>query len=208
MSAVDFDPHISVEPVANVKNPDYCIRAINLENLRKTILKKRMSNEEILEKRQILKKAGIGICSLNMLGIPEETPETIKETIAFNKQLDPNWAAASIFSPYPGTGLYQYCQEKGYLKDEDFMNFSSSYLDEKSAAMLTLPTISAKEVVAGHREFMNFAIKIYIKEKYTVLFPLYIIIAPLLKTPLRGILVALGKFLIFDKGRFKEIRKK
>lgn len=37
MSAVDFDPHISVEPVANVKNPDYCIRAINLENLRKTI---------------------------------------------------------------------------------------------------------------------------------------------------------------------------
>ena len=37
MSAVDFDPHISVENVANVKNPDYCIRAINLENLRKTI---------------------------------------------------------------------------------------------------------------------------------------------------------------------------
>jgi hypothetical protein len=37
MSAVDFDPHISVENIANVKNPDYCVRAVNLENLRKTI---------------------------------------------------------------------------------------------------------------------------------------------------------------------------
>lgn len=39
MSAHDFDPHISVEsePIASVRNPDYCIRSINLENLRITV---------------------------------------------------------------------------------------------------------------------------------------------------------------------------
>jgi len=37
MSVLDFDPHISVDDIINVKNPDYSIRAIELENLRKTI---------------------------------------------------------------------------------------------------------------------------------------------------------------------------
>ncbi|MDI9394463.1 MAG: hypothetical protein QM426_03160 [Euryarchaeota archaeon] len=37
MSAVDFDPHISIENIVNVKNPDYCVRAVMLENVRKSI---------------------------------------------------------------------------------------------------------------------------------------------------------------------------
>ncbi|NLO28932.1 MAG: hypothetical protein GX120_00040 [Methanosarcina mazei] len=39
MSALDFDPHISVEKpyIAHVKSPAYCVRAINLENISRTI---------------------------------------------------------------------------------------------------------------------------------------------------------------------------
>lgn len=174
------------------------------EWLRRTVLKKRISNEDILKARSVLKKSGIKMCSLNMVGVPEETPQMIKETIAFNRKLDPDWLAASIYSPYPGTGLYQQCREKGYLKNEDFTHFSPSYLDERSASILSLPTISEKEIIAGYREFMDFAITKYIKEKYSVLFPLYLIISPLLKTPLRGILIKIGRFLIFDRAIFRE----
>ncbi|AKB27889.1 hypothetical protein MSSIT_1170 [Methanosarcina siciliae T4/M] len=39
MSALDFDPHISVEKpyIAHVRSPDYCVRTINLENISRTI---------------------------------------------------------------------------------------------------------------------------------------------------------------------------
>lgn len=39
MSAHEFDPHISVEPepIASVRNPDYCIRSIEIENLNRTV---------------------------------------------------------------------------------------------------------------------------------------------------------------------------
>ena len=172
------------------------------ENLRRTVLQKTVSNQDILKARLLLRNHGIQLCSLNMVGIPEETPEMIKESIDFNKKLDPDWLGVSIFSPYPGTILYQYCKEKGNLKEEDFTHFSPSYLDESSAAILNLPTISQKEIIAGYRKFMDFALKKYIKRKYSILYPFFILVAPILKTPLRGIIIKFGRFLIFDKGIF------
>lgn len=173
------------------------------EWLRKTVLNKKISNQDILKARSLLKKAGIKMCSLNMVGVPKETPQMVQETIDFNKKLDPDWLACSIFSPYPGTELYKLCEENGLLK-KDFTNFSSSYLDEKSASILELPTISKKEIIAGHRKFMNFAIGKYIKEKYPFLFPFYLIVSLLLKTPFRGILIKIGRFLVFDRARFRK----
>ena len=199
--------HIDEEAVKLLKRANCVSVTVGVESgnewLRKTILNKKTSNEEILKARALLKDAGIKICSLNMVGIPEETPEMIRETINFNKKLDPDWLACSIFSPYPGTDLYNLCKEKKFIK-KDFMHFSSSYLNEKSASILKLPTISEKEVITGHRQFMNFAIKKYIEEKYPLLLPFFIIISPLLKTPLRGYIIKVGTFLIFDKGIFRK----
>jgi len=173
------------------------------EQLRKTVLNKHISNEKILETKKLLEKFKIKLCSLNMIGIPGETTQMAQKTLDFNKKLNPDWLACSIFSPYPGTQLYKLCEEKGFL-NKDFNHFSSSYLDEKSASILNLPTISEKEIIAGHRKFMNFAMKKYIKTKYPFWSPFYSIVSPLLETPLREILIKIGKFLIFDKGKFKK----
>lgn len=173
------------------------------EWLRREVLKKNISNADILTKRQLLKETGIKVCSLNMVGIPGETKEMAQETLDFNKKLDPDWLACSIFSPYPGTALYQLCQEKGYFK-KSFEEYSSSYLDEKSASILNLPTISNKEVITCHRRFMDFATGKYLKEKYPFLYPIYLVILPLLQTPLRKYLIKLGTILIFDKGLFRK----
>lgn len=199
--------HITEEATELLKKANCISVTIGVESgnewLRETVLNKKISNQDILKARWLLKKAGIKICSLNMIGVPEETPAMVQETIEFNKKLDPDWLACSIFSPYPGTHLYQLCQANGFLK-KDFTNFSSSYLNEESASILNLPTISKKEIIDGHRQFMDLAIGKYIKEKYPVLFPFYLIISPILKTPLRGILIKIGRFLIFDKAIFRK----
>lgn len=199
--------HIDQEAVDLLKKAGGVSVTVGIETgnewLRKTILKKGTSNENILKARQLLREAGIKICSLNMIGIPGETPKMAQETLDFNKKLDPDWLACSIFSPYPGTALYQLCQEEGYFR-KDFKEYSPSYLDEKSASILNLPTISQKEIIVGYRRFMDFAIGKYLKEKYPVIFPFYFIALPLLKTPLRKHLIRLGTFLIFDRGTLRK----
>jgi len=173
------------------------------EQLRKEVLKKRLSNKEILRARQLLRETGIKVCALSMIGVPGETPAMAQETLDFNKKLNPDWLACSIFSPYPGTALYQLCQEKGHFQ-KNFDGYSPSYLDEKSALILNLPTFPPKQVIKGHRKFMDFAMGKYLREKYPVLYPFYLGILPLLKTPLRKYLIKLGSMLILDSGTLRK----
>ncbi len=59
----------------------------------------------------IVKKSEILTLGLFMIGMPEETVETCKETINFAKQLDCDMIKFNIVIPYPGTQLYERCRE-------------------------------------------------------------------------------------------------
>ena len=51
---------------------------------------------------------------------------------------------------------------------------------------------------------MDFAMGKYLREKYPVLYPFYLGILPLLKTPLRKYLIKLGSMLILDSGTLRK----
>jgi len=178
------------------------------EKLRRNVLDKKVTNEQIIKAVGLLKEAGIKVCSLNMVGIPGETIGTINETISFNKKLNPNWLGISIFSPYPGTRLYNLCVKKGYIAgDSNFEDFSTSYMDEKCASVLSQPSITREETLKGYRRFIDFAIGKYLKEKYPFLYPFFIIGSPILKTKLRNIVIQIGTKLVFDSARFRKVGK-
>ena len=48
-----------------------------------------------------------------MVGMPGSTPEDDLATVAFAKELDPDWAQFTISTPYPGTELFEHAQEFG-----------------------------------------------------------------------------------------------
>jgi magnesium-protoporphyrin IX monomethyl ester (oxidative) cyclase len=76
-----------------------------------------------------------------MLGIPGETKHTMKETIEFAKSLDLDYAIFSIYSPYPGTEMYDLAVSKGYLPhDIDYARFKNKY------STLNTEFLSAREV--------------------------------------------------------------
>lgn len=177
------------------------------EELRKNILKRNMANKDFIRVFHMLKKAGIRTVALNMVGIPGETSATIKETIALNKLLDPNWMGVSIFNPYPLTALYDLCKEKDYLTTSSLEGYAPSYLDE-DGYVLNLPTISKDELIKGYREFQDFTASKYIRDKYPWLYPVHILTSPLLKTPLRKVLINLAMKTFFDSGKFKRRLKK
>ncbi|HZZ00450.1 MAG TPA: hopanoid biosynthesis associated radical SAM protein HpnJ [Candidatus Baltobacteraceae bacterium] len=62
---------------------------------------------------------GIKIHGTFILGIPGETPETIRQTIEFACEMNPETLQVSLAAPYPGTFLYNQARENGWLQAEE-----------------------------------------------------------------------------------------
>jgi len=105
------------------------------------ILKKGITLEQIEKAIDITKKAKIKILGYFMIGIPEETKENIKETIAFAKKLNPDYAQFSIATAYPGTELYQIAKKQGRIT-KDFSD--SFYALTKQEKIISLCDIKPK----------------------------------------------------------------
>jgi len=122
------------------------------EWIRKEVLKRSMSNEQIIKAFDTAHKFGIKTLSYNMIGLPYETPEMIRETINLNKRVAPSRIAIFFFYPYPGTELYEVCKKEGFLSERH----SRSYVSE---SVLELPTVTTKELQKLYTEFYRYAIE-------------------------------------------------
>jgi hopanoid biosynthesis associated radical SAM protein HpnJ len=65
------------------------------------------------------RELGITIHGTFILGLPGETPETIRETIRYACEIEPETIQVSLAAPYPGTELYRQAQEQGWLAIQD-----------------------------------------------------------------------------------------
>jgi radical SAM superfamily enzyme YgiQ (UPF0313 family) len=110
------------------------------EWLRTEVLGKRITDAQIVEAFRMAREAGIATCSLNMIGLPCETPAMAEETIRLNEALAPDFLQVAVFYPFPGTELHARCKLEGWLTDRT----KSSFFDRGST--LDLPTLSAREL--------------------------------------------------------------
>jgi len=109
------------------------------ENIRNKILKRNMSDKQIIDTFLAAKKAGLKTYSFNMVGIPYETKKSIKKTIDLNKKCKPDYVGVSIFNVFKGTEVYDLCNKKGWIRD----NYSQSYFRDSNVKH---PNFSVKEL--------------------------------------------------------------
>lgn len=103
------------------------------ERLRNLVLQKQLSTERIIAAFKLIKQYKIQSKAYNMIGLPGETPENIEETIQLNKRLKPDIRNVTIFRPYPGTALYEYCKAHHWLSDRNVSGYwEESILDQPS----------------------------------------------------------------------------
>ncbi|MBN2453115.1 MAG: cobalamin-dependent protein [Candidatus Omnitrophica bacterium] len=91
------------------------------------VLKRHISNEQIINACKILHASKIRIWTENLIGLPVEDPLKVDlRTLDFNIGLGPDFASSSAFYPYPGTELGQLAIDRGMF-DADFekVNVSS-----------------------------------------------------------------------------------
>lgn len=115
----------------------------------KEVLNKGITVEQIKKAFNIARKKNIKTQSYNMVGLPGESPKEILETIKLNSKINPDIAVVSIFYPYKGTYLYDFCVGKGYFKKEDAKLPRNYY----SYSVLSLPTIRKKQISFFFRYF-------------------------------------------------------
>jgi radical SAM superfamily enzyme YgiQ (UPF0313 family) len=85
------------------------------EDLRNSLLKKKVSDEEIRYIAALLKKYGMNFRTYNMLGLPGETLEDAFKTVSINAKIGTDYPWCALFHPFPGTELAEYAKEKGLL---------------------------------------------------------------------------------------------
>ncbi len=124
--------HVDEKIVASLSRAGCVFVTLGVEtgndHLRNVILRKRMTTEQIREAAKLVKRHGMWLQTLNILGIPGETVEEALETLRLNIEIGADHAWCSLLQPYPRTAIMTYCLEQGYL-DEDYSleNVRKSY---------------------------------------------------------------------------------
>ncbi len=112
-------------------------------------IKKGIRIEEAREFTANCKKLGITIHGTFILGLPGETPETIRRTVEYAKQLDLFSIQVSLAAPYPGTELYRQALENGW-----FARNASLVSDRGTQiAALEYDGLSREEIFAAVEKF-------------------------------------------------------
>ncbi len=95
--------------------------------IRNEVLKRNISEEQILNTAGLCSKYKLKTYIQNMVGLPDETLEKVWETIRLNIKCKPSYSWVSIFQPYPKTDLCDYSIAKGYYEKKEIDLFNESY---------------------------------------------------------------------------------
>lgn len=126
---------VDEEIVAMLKDSGCFTACIGLETgneeIRKNVLNKHISNEQLFYAAGLLKKYNINLKTGNMFGIPGETVEQAFETIDLNVKIGTKFFGSAMLLPFPGTGVEKIALEIGWLKKPlNYKNLPSSAYNE------------------------------------------------------------------------------
>lgn len=101
------------------------------ERVRREILNRRMSNDDIARAFSIANRFGFHTSAFVMIGFPHETLAEIHETIDLLASIQPGRFRWSIFFPYINTRAYEIAREGGFI-DFDRLERLTNFMDESA----------------------------------------------------------------------------
>ncbi len=88
------------------------------------LIKKGFTVKKVREVFKLTHRMDIETLAYFMIGLPSEKAGDIQETFDLARELKPDYAHFTIFSPYPGTELYNLGLEKGIIKTDVWREFA------------------------------------------------------------------------------------
>lgn len=147
--------HVKYDTLKELKKNGLRLLLVGFESGNQQILnriKKGIKLEMAREFMQNCKKLGIKVHGTFIIGLPVETPETVRETIEFAKELDPHTIQVSIAAPYPGTELYEQAIANNWFARDSLI--AGSGIQTSTLQYSTLSTAEIEDAVERmYREF-------------------------------------------------------
>jgi radical SAM superfamily enzyme YgiQ (UPF0313 family) len=100
-------------------------------------IRKGINTQEVLDTCKIIKKHKIQLHTFFIVGFPDETMESLNDTINLMFKIPVDTIIYSIFTPYYGTQLFKECEEKGIIPE----NFDVSLYNHQSPENYFCPNI-------------------------------------------------------------------
>lgn len=128
-----------------------------LESVNPLILKsmnKLLRMEDFLTQKRILDKAGIVTWTSLVFGYPEETEDTVNETMEFCHKND-IYPSSGFLLPQPGTPMYKYILERGIIKDEEEYLLSLGDRQDLRINLTQIPSDRFEALVKEHLARIN-----------------------------------------------------
>lgn len=118
------------------------------------IVKKRITIEQAESAVMMAKSAGMETECYFMIGLPNETEEEIKKSLALAIKLNPDYVKFAITVPLPGTPMFAEMEKNGQIKTKDWekYNFSISPRELYDHDTLSWEVIN-KYYNQAHRKF-------------------------------------------------------
>jgi len=147
--------HVDYDTLKELRDNGLRLLLVGFESGNQNILNKIKKGIKLDMAREFMancNKLGIKVHGTFIIGLPLETKETIEETIAFAKELDPHTIQVSIAAPYPGTELYSQAVENGWFGKDALI--SGSGIQTASLRYDHLSSEEMEEAVARmYKEF-------------------------------------------------------
>lgn len=146
--------------------------------IRDRMLKRRMSDEQIIEAHRLCDKYGIHTFTNCIIGLPGTSLDNDIESIDLSIKAKVTWIEFPIFYPYPGTELGKLTSEMGFYKP-DYTQMHTSYQyrsllncfnEREKNAQMNLSVLGAVAVVLPR--FRNLIVHYLIYIPHNILFTL------------------------------------
>ncbi|KKK86535.1 hypothetical protein LCGC14_2762290, partial [marine sediment metagenome] len=99
---------------------------------------------------KLSKKYGFGTWGFFMIGLPGENKKTVKDTIDFAKELDPDFAKFLILKPYPGTEVFEQLYQEERIFDFNYDNYGPY-----TGPVHELPDLTREEILGLQKKALR-----------------------------------------------------
>lgn len=117
-------------------------------------VRKGFSVNKALAACEKIKKHGLELWTLYMVGFPWETEQTIRDTMRVMKKSGSDFLVYSIFMPYWGTEAFEFCKRKGLIR-EDFDVSLYHHQSPANCFCLKIPPAKFRELVSHVEEMVD-----------------------------------------------------
>jgi len=118
------------------------------EAFRRDIVRRGYRNAAIINKLALVKSCGVEVSTNSIIGFPDETPALVMDTVELNREIDPDTAGCSVFTPFRGTHLREIALTRGYLPDPAALAPSN-----QEGSILDMPRFTRQQIEGKRRTF-------------------------------------------------------